>query len=102
MRKNTDTASVSDAQMKKKKTKQLESGDHNYRELENVQIIVLLGNKMRTLDISISLGYIDLYNSIYLSNLSYIYLYLKWSGTWSKANNFLAFPNYFNNLSLHI
>lgn len=56
--------------------KQLESRDHNYRELENAHIIVLLENKMRTLDISISLRYIDLYNSIYLSNLSIIYLSL--------------------------
>ena len=46
MRKNTDTASASDAQMKAKKTKQLESGDHNYRELESVQTIVVLENKM--------------------------------------------------------
>ena len=32
--------------MKAKKTKQLESGDHNYRELESVQTIVVLENKM--------------------------------------------------------
>ena len=56
--------------------KQLVSRDHSYRELENAQIIVLLENKMRTLDISVSLSNIDLFNSIDLSNLSIIYLSL--------------------------
>ena len=75
--------------------KQLESRDHSYRELENAQIIVLLENKMRTLDISVSLSDIDLYDSICLIYLSSIYLRLKWSETWGKANNFFSIPKQF-------
>ena len=43
------TASPSDAQMKKKEMKWLERKDHNYREPEIFQIIVLSENKMSTL-----------------------------------------------------